>query len=714
MPPRKGVRKSMPARINHLNNATLTPSRRSPRVPTGAKSTNGSPPSSKSLDLSSTTSSPEDPFNVDFYNPKTPSTTRKSRDISPDAPLTGRRPFQARPSRLSTVYTPVVETTLHSSQSSRRTRRTAALETSQNEYSDSEFPDTLGSTGWTYDQYMGGRGSNGTMDRHTSPGASSKGTRTSGRIRKPTMKAIEAMESKPKPRNTRKSTPASTKRQTEEMIEAMPPSALLPAPTLPPSRTRARAPIQALTPIVRKGKKVSKAKKGKKNSKPEKPQLQRIQIDVERAGQKLYELAALALGTDFVAPPDAEEFIRKARTEYRKLEMDELIGTPRNFENTPKDAKAKADSKSQFFDSYKKKTAPKIDADGWIHSGCINKFDEEVVLSPAEHSPYRSPHTYGDENLPFPPVRIRSGKHVENDNALGFPPLIGDRNIPFDSQSQFQPEDVIEEKAKAKARGEACKKNTIKPNPAQTEHLKKSAARKRGLAETESESTNAIASVAPGGPNPRKRRREERVSMPARVSTVKNTRSKTPISQASKATKTTAAAPGPTLEAKPQFPRLRLTLKPQNEKERQKSSSPSDDSSDSPVEKAPTKKSAAEGRRKRVIDITSDSEATKEPIVAKGKKRVADLISDDKVIGNSKTPTKRPRIAADSDAESTPTAPKGRGRSATTTIATPKAAQGRGRARGASKAPSTPARNRKRATSAPSIRGRGRGRGRGA
>ena len=200
MPPKRAHRNSLPARINH---SAVTPSRRSSRVPTPTKSIIQTGRSSKTHDLTSDNS-----YNLHLYassssSPKSLS-NGKARNGSTDTPSNRRQTFQARPSRLSNVYTPAKETPKSTlNQSSRKTRRTAALEISPNQVGESEFPETVNSLDW--DVTHDGRGES-TQD-HTisdlSPTSPSSATRASARPRKPTTRAIEALTWQKKPRQKR-------------------------------------------------------------------------------------------------------------------------------------------------------------------------------------------------------------------------------------------------------------------------------------------------------------------------------------------------------------------------------------------------------------------------------------------------------------------------------------------------------------------------------
>ncbi|KAJ5681872.1 uncharacterized protein N7477_001812 [Penicillium maclennaniae] len=297
MPP-KGYRKSMPGR---LNSTMLTPSRRSPRVP--AKMTNPSTQPSKSLDSSA--DSPDSSFNIRFYNPKTPtkssSTSPKPGAGSPDLSLSQRRTFQARPSRLSTVFTPAVETP--TSTGSRRTLRSTANPV-QNQFSDDDFAET----GWTLEQYLG-LGYEEDMAGQTSPTkSSSMGTRTSARVRKPTERFLESQKSQPKPGENNGNAPAVSKRQTTKTIQRI---------------------SQKKTPAPKNAFKASSALKGKQVE--DAPELERIKIKEEDAAQSLYELARFALGPDFEIPENPSELIDELRAAYFKREAE--IKTTRDLQD---------------------------------------------------------------------------------------------------------------------------------------------------------------------------------------------------------------------------------------------------------------------------------------------------------------------------------------------------------------------------------------------
>lgn len=378
-----------------------------------------------------------------------------------------RRTFQARPSRLSNVFTPVPETP-NSSQSSRQTRRTAALDTAKHDPSDFDFPELLGTTGWTFDQYLGKFSSDDMGAKKPSTSPASTETRSSTRLRKPTARAVEASETKQKLRKAKTPAPAPPK----------------------PSTAAASGPKG----VVKKTKQSSKAKAASKVV------LKKLDLAEDEAGQKLYELAAVAMKVDFSLLADLEKIIADAREVFEKRQGDAenaVDGNEAKAAAEPDEEEpAQEDPRPRIILKFKRTAPPKLDLDGWTNAGRINDNDEEIVLTPSDHSPYRSPHAYGDEGLPYPPVRARSEQQAERDD-LGFPPLMGDRNIPVHEQSPFKTEDVTEEKARAQARGQKRRQEAPVP-PANEVPAKKPRRNRRQRGDTVS--TSAITSPADGMP----------------------------------------------------------------------------------------------------------------------------------------------------------------------------------------------------------------------
>jgi hypothetical protein len=312
-----------------------------------------------------------------------------------------------------------------------------------------------------------------------------------------------------------------------------------------------------------------------------------------------------------------------------------------------------------------------------------------VMLAPSGYSLDRAPHNYGDEALPYPPVRIQPDDQAMANIGLGFPPLLGDRNIPFDVQSDFQPEDVTEEKAQVQAR----KKQSVAPaEPAQQKGGRKRRLPGAGTEIAEIPASSSAPVPAEGSERPQKRRRgENSVSQPA---SSKQAPRKTSAPRLAKAKlKTKALSPSPVEEEAPhKVQRLRITVKPPTAAEMQEKDTASGE------EDLPVSRPAAKQNRQQAADLATEVESTQKPATSKGKKRAAALISNDEVAERPTLPAKRAR-AADSQVGTAvvAAAPRGRGHAGK---------RGRGRGRGGG-------RGGGRGRGASSSRGK-RGRGRGA
>ncbi|KAJ5748771.1 uncharacterized protein N7511_010467 [Penicillium nucicola] len=553
MPPKKGQRKSMSARINKA--PTLAPSRRSPRVPPPPTSPTETASPPKTLNL--TPASPQETsINIRFYNPKPAAASPRSQAEVPETPSSRRRGFQTRPSRLSTVYTPTIDTP--ASQGSRRTRRTAALETPKTEISDFDPLEGIGSTGWTNEQYFGAIGSEGTADGPSSP-TSASDMRNSSRVRKPTIRALESLESaKKKPRkNAKASTPIGEK------------------PAYPSKAVKNNT--------LNKSAKKTRTSRRMANSKIRNDMiLIGSDIDFKLAGKRLFDLTFEALSPDFILPIniDAEQFIKERRSEYYQSSHDEMYGTttsaddmpssqtvdevvpePSAISTSPKLAPTAKSTDAPGILGFELQSSARTSGDGWIQTGYVNDKAEEVSLIPDDYHLYRSLHTYGDESLPYPPVRARADHQGDSDNARGYPPLIGSRNLPAGSQSPFQPENVDAERARVLSRPQETP--LITPT---TAARKPRATRKR----RQTAATDAInPTTTPDGERKSKRRRRQTEPGPAAAAAPASDVAPAPSSPPKSATKaqsqSSKVAPiaTPTTEdVKPKVQRIRLTLKP--------------------------------------------------------------------------------------------------------------------------------------------------------
>jgi hypothetical protein len=269
-------------------------------------------------------------------------------------------------------------------------------------------------------------------------------------------------------------------------------------------------------------------------------------------------------------------------------------------------------------------------------------------------------------------------------DGLGFPPLLGDRNVPFGEQFNFQAEDVTQEQAQVQAR----KKKTAAPaEPSQK------GGRKRRLpgAEIAEISASSSAPAAPAalekGERAQKRRRGETVSQPA--SSKQAPRKMLAPRSAKAEPKMKAPSPSHMEEEAPSqtVQRLRITVKPPTAAEMQEENRASGDEEDY----IPARPAASHSHQ-QAADLATEVETTRKPAMSKGKKRAAALISNNEVTERSTSPAKRAR-AADSQVGSTNAAsPRGRGHAVK---------RGRGSGRGGGRG--------RGASSSRGKRGRGRG-----
>ncbi|KAK6813202.1 hypothetical protein RU639_010993 [Aspergillus parasiticus] len=249
------------------------------------------------------------------------------------------------------------------------------------------------------DMYRNNFGLDGQMDTPASPTSfsttTSTGARMSGRTRKPTIRALESLESERRFR-----------------------------------RPRAQTPGKADSSAA--GKQSDKAPSGQKDAEQPKTAPTETtqgpsatpQPDVDAFARRIFELAAAAVSDDFVPAPEADTWLEQLRKEYQGKGDAEVAAVA-----------AVVEGESQ-----------------------INQFGEEYVVVGPDYEWYRPNNTYGDKQLPEPPVRLRSLEQSEKDRIFGFPPRIGERNLPRVTNFPFMMEDVYHERAKIKAREEARQK----------------------------------------------------------------------------------------------------------------------------------------------------------------------------------------------------------------------------------------------------------------
>ncbi|KAE8320255.1 hypothetical protein BDV41DRAFT_6861 [Aspergillus transmontanensis] len=249
------------------------------------------------------------------------------------------------------------------------------------------------------DMYRNNFGLDGQMDTPASPTSfsttTSTGARMSGRTRKPTIRALESLESERRFRRPRAQTPGKADSSAAGKQSDKAPSGQKDAeqPKTAPAETTQEP---SATP----------------------------QPDVDAFARRIFELAAAAVSDDFVPAPEADTWLEQLRKEYQGKGDAEVAAVA-----------AVVEGESQ-----------------------INQFGEEYVVVGPDYEWYRPNNTYGDKQLPEPPVRLRSLEQSEKDRIFGFPPRIGERNLPRVTNFPFMMEDVYHERAKIKAREEARQK----------------------------------------------------------------------------------------------------------------------------------------------------------------------------------------------------------------------------------------------------------------
>ncbi|KAL5000036.1 hypothetical protein BDV10DRAFT_41354 [Aspergillus recurvatus] len=329
-----------------------------------------------------------------------------------------------------------------------------AQQTPNGDASNIETPADVGNGDYHFeydtDMYRNNYGLDGHIDAPTSPTSlsttTSNAARTSGRTRKPTIRALESFESERRHRRPRAPSVKATAEPTE---------------TTPTTNFTLKT-TQGLSPS--------------KSTPAHKP-------DIMSIAKLIYKLAAEALAPDFVPAPEADTWISELQqrvdqkekeqgqeaqkeTEHQKENENdkekeneqEIVTSSAEEEEVEGGRQRTPPSKRPYSDNVQVST-PWTDEDGWEYTGQVNKYEEEYVIVPPKFEWYRPNNTYGDDRLPLPPVRLRSLVQAEKDRALGYPPLIGDRNTPID-QEYFLFENVPEEKAKLKIK-EAARERGI-------------------------------------------------------------------------------------------------------------------------------------------------------------------------------------------------------------------------------------------------------------
>ncbi|KAJ9300717.1 hypothetical protein DTO271G3_1881 [Paecilomyces variotii] len=268
--------------------------------------------------------------------------------------------------------------------------------------------------------------SNETSDNHMSKASSGSSespivTRTSSRVRKPTAKAIEAFEQKPKLRKT------------------------VGGYDRPPSSA---------------GKEEAQNSPEHGNTGSVKPDtLQSSAAEDDFVARQMYELAAAALAPDFELSPDQNAHIKRLREEYESNEQIRNSSSSGKGSSSSDRTSALAQPEPVL---QTESVAPRLDhagvprpwtdEDGWVHTGQLNEYGEEIALVPETYTWIETINTHGDKELPKPPPQIKSLEQIEKDKVYGFPPPMGQRNLPQGGDHPFTTENVDFETAKIRAR----------------------------------------------------------------------------------------------------------------------------------------------------------------------------------------------------------------------------------------------------------------------
>ncbi|XHG00837.1 hypothetical protein AWENTII_004251 [Aspergillus wentii] len=282
------------------------------------------------------------------------------------------------------------------------------------------------------------------------------------------------------------------------------------------------------------------------------------QPNMSALGKRLYEMVATAVSADFVPDPGADAKLKQLRRDFWAkrgvVSSGEPVGARVGGESMPNSSKPSFLDRSQISKLW-------TDEDGWMHTGRINEHGEEYIFVSSDFECYRPYNTYGDAELPQPPVRFKAREQVEKDRIFGYPPRIGERNLPRQNLP-FVFEDINREKAKIKAREDARQRgipierslSVAEIEALIAQHDKSGASSLAATPDTSAaRGAKAVQKTAGGS---RKRRRTE----PVKSSLNDSTTESAPRSTKRRRGAAAAAAETPTSSDKPKTLRLRLTF----------------------------------------------------------------------------------------------------------------------------------------------------------
>ncbi|OXV09972.1 hypothetical protein Egran_02265 [Elaphomyces granulatus] len=268
----------------------------------------------------------------------------------------------------------------------------------------------------------------------------SAAARTSRRIRKPTAKAIESLQQKPKAR----------KRKTESS-KFIPP-AIGQAPNNEHLVLTPVAPFEHQDNTVTSDPNASHEPSGT---------FLPYSTEEEYLANQLFELASAAFAPDSEISRNEEVNIERIKEEYYASRQVTVHPNPTETA-TVSVASTKEHSLGELsFLDHPNLSRPWTDDYGWTHTGHVNEFGEEYVLVPDTYVWIRPNHNHTDSTLFQLAPRLKSCEQAENDRIYGFPPLLGERNLPSGNPHEGSVEDVELETSKIKAREAAVQRGLI-------------------------------------------------------------------------------------------------------------------------------------------------------------------------------------------------------------------------------------------------------------
>lgn len=292
-----------------------------------------------------------------------------------------------------------------------------------------------------------------------SPGSSSVAMRTSGRVRKPTIKAIEALQSRPKGRKRGRDSHGGDSGPRSASTNQSTASASRESTATADNNASSQGDLDA---IARQLYDLAAAAISEPSPKEDDVNLEQLRVEWE-AREKAEEEARTAKTSPATPPKTAQMASPESSSGIAPEPVSEdadMQDTTATLLPTPP---GELDPSVPLDHPYK--VRPWTDEDGWTHTGRVNKHGEEYVVVPREEYAWVQPSNISTNLgvIPRPPPRLKSKKEIDRDQVYGFPPLLGQRNLPHSPmrKSRFVEEDV---ESLLKAR-EAPKDSTYQSSP---------------------------------------------------------------------------------------------------------------------------------------------------------------------------------------------------------------------------------------------------------